>query len=288
MKKTIFLFLLLQIVIGSAQSQRFLYEYKIAPDSTRRDSVIVEMMRLDVLPKGSKYYSQNVYMRDSIMDSRMKKNELVKNADGGDMIISNEGTPHGVIEHKVYKTYPDFKINFINKIWPDFYNQTDDRKITWRILSDKQKIGKWDCQKAETNFAGRKWIAWFTSSIPIQDGPYKFRGLPGLIVKVTNQNETISFELKGVQSIVKQNLDDDFEKQLNPIPVTYQQYVKLYKNYLKDPIAGLRKAYSDKVFEMYDASGNLMPQEKVLKDYDTRAREQLKKNNNTLEPDLLK
>lgn len=288
MKKLSFLFLLfIQLIFVNAQSQRFLYEYKIATDSTNRDSVIVEMMRLDVLPKGSKYYSQNVYMRDSIMDSRLKKHEFVKNADG-DMMISNEGTPNGVIEHKVYKTYPDFKINFINKIWPDFYNQTDDRKITWKILSDKQKIGKWDCQKAETYFAGRKWTAWFTSSIPLQDGPYKFRGLPGLIVKATNLNETISFELKAVQNIVKQDLDDDFEKQFNPTPVTYQQYVKLYKNYLKDPIAGVRKAYTDKILQMYDESGNLIPQAKALKDYEARTQKKLKKNNNTLEPDLLK
>ncbi|MFN3020734.1 hypothetical protein ACK1KB_07065 [Chryseobacterium sp. TY3] len=68
-------------------------------------------------------------MRDSIMDARTKKHGFVKNA-AGDMMISNDGTPKAVIEHKVYKTYPDFKINFINKIWLDFYNQTDDRKMT--------------------------------------------------------------------------------------------------------------------------------------------------------------
>ncbi|MGL6037807.1 hypothetical protein [Soonwooa sp.] len=79
--------------------------------------------------KGLKYYSQNAYLRDSIMDARTKKHGFVKNA-AGDMMISNDGTPKAVIEHKVYKTYPDFKINFINKIWLDFYNQTDDRKMT--------------------------------------------------------------------------------------------------------------------------------------------------------------
>ena len=99
-----------------------------------------------------------------------------------------------------------------------------------------------------------------------------------MIVKATNLNETISFELKGVQNIIKQDLDDDFEK----------QFVKLYKNYLKDPIAGVRKAYTDKVLQMYDESGNLIPQEKALKDYEARTQKKLKKNNNTLEPDLLK
>lgn len=62
------------------------------------------------------------------------------------------------------------------------------------------KIGEFNTQKAETNFAGRKWIAWFTSDIPFQDGPYKFHGLPGLIVKIESADKTHSMELKGVKN----------------------------------------------------------------------------------------
>ncbi|MFW2135930.1 GLPGLI family protein [Chryseobacterium sp. TY4] len=84
-------------------------------------------------------------------------------------------------------------------------------------------MGKWDCQKARTDVAGRKWTACFTSSIPLQDGPYKFRGLPGVIVKITKHNESIAFELKAIQNISKRDLDDDFAKQFNATPMTYQQ-----------------------------------------------------------------
>jgi GLPGLI family protein len=52
----------------------------------------------------------------------------------------------------------------------DAFRVAEERKMTWKILPDKQKIGNWETQKATTEFAGRKWTAWFCSDIPIQDG----------------------------------------------------------------------------------------------------------------------
>lgn len=72
------------------------------------------------------------------------------------------------------------------------------RKIQWKILPEKQKIGEFEAQKAVTEFAGRKWTAWFTEELPFQDGPYKFRGLPGLIVKLEDATQSHVFELKAV------------------------------------------------------------------------------------------
>lgn len=48
-------------------------------------------------------------------------------------------------------------------------------------------------------FAGREWTAWFTSEISIPDGPYKFYGLPGLILKISDKTNTHSFEMISVQ-----------------------------------------------------------------------------------------
>lgn len=265
-----------------AQNQRFFYEYKFASDSTRKDSTITELMRLDILPKGSKYYSHNGYIADSIMDVKFKKQK------GSNDIITMDGTPKYVVKHKVYKTYPDFKVNMMTEILPDTYDQSDDRPMKWKILNDKQKIGEWDCQKATTYFAGRQWTAWFTTSIPLQDGPYKFRGLPGLIVKVNNQNETLVFELKGAQKNDKIKFNDDFELSAKATPVSYQQYFKIYKNYLKDPVAGIRKMYKEGTFYMTDNTGNVIPQQQVIKSYEDRTKEAMKKNNNPIELDLLK
>jgi GLPGLI family protein len=63
----------------------------------------------------------------------------------------------------------------------------------WKILDEWAKIGNYNCQKATIDYAGRTWIAWFDRSIPINAGPYKFKNLPGLIIKLEDQNGDYMF-----------------------------------------------------------------------------------------------
>ena len=81
-------------------------------------------------------------------------------------------------------------------------NLTDIQLINlkWNILADFTSILGYDVQKATTEFGGRKWIAWFAKEIPIQSGPYKFFGLPGLILKIEDIHKNHIFELKGIRA----------------------------------------------------------------------------------------
>lgn len=57
-------------------------------------------------------------------------------------------------------------------------------EITWEIGEDSTRnILGHDCIMALSDYHGRRWTAWFTPEIPIQDGPWKLRGLPGLILQ---------------------------------------------------------------------------------------------------------
>ncbi|ROI13862.1 MULTISPECIES: GLPGLI family protein [Epilithonimonas] len=67
--------------------------------------------------------------------------------------------------------------------------------MDWKILPETKKISNYSCKKAICNFRGRNYTAWFTEEIPFQDGPYKFNGLPGLIVKIYDEKNYFSFEL---------------------------------------------------------------------------------------------
>ena len=60
-------------------------------------------------------------------------------------------------------------------------------KFAWELLPETDSVGGYLCQKAETEFKGRVYEAWFCPEIPIDAGPYKFRGLPGLILKVEDK-----------------------------------------------------------------------------------------------------
>ncbi|MDE6768973.1 MAG: GLPGLI family protein [Muribaculaceae bacterium] len=57
--------------------------------------------------------------------------------------------------------------------------------IDWSFIPDTTRnvIG-YECQLAECDFAGRHYSAWFTPELPLPYGPYKFGGLPGLILEM--------------------------------------------------------------------------------------------------------
>lgn len=56
--------------------------------------------------------------------------------------------------------------------------------MSWEIQGDSIKeILGYECIMAETDYHGRKWKAWFTTDIPISDGPWKLHGLPGIILE---------------------------------------------------------------------------------------------------------
>ncbi|WP_390454495.1 GLPGLI family protein, partial [Chryseobacterium sp. Alg-005] len=179
MKKIVFLFLLVS-VFAHAQVNRFFYEYKYIPDSNDRTEVKKDMMLLDIDKNGSTYYSHDKFVADSTAKADLEK-QLKGNP--GNISINRRESP-GQVSYKVTKQYPDFKTYLFRNISTDQYKITEDKKPEWKILPDKQKIGEYNAQKAITSFGGREWTAWFSTDIPFQDGPYKFYGLPGLIVKI--------------------------------------------------------------------------------------------------------
>lgn len=67
--------------------------------------------------------------------------------------------------------------------------------------STKNILG-YECFHATTDYHGRVWDVWFTPEIPIQDGPWKFRGLPGLILEATTDNG-IGFFADGIEHTTK-------------------------------------------------------------------------------------
>lgn len=80
--------------------------------------------------------------------------------------------------------------------------QSKDR-FNWEITKEEKNEKGYQLQKAVTNFGGRKWTAWFTQNIPIPEGPYKFSGLPGLIVEIYDSQNHYHYELTKVTKLSK-------------------------------------------------------------------------------------
>jgi GLPGLI family protein len=72
--------------------------------------------------------------------------------------------------------------------------------FNWELSQDTATIGGYLSQKACCDYGGRSWIAWFSTEIPFNDGPYKFNGLAGLIVKIYDSRKHYVFELTGIEA----------------------------------------------------------------------------------------
>ena len=278
MKFRVLLILLIISFNLKSQNQRFLYEYKSIPDSLHRDNIESELMALDVSEKFSKFYSYNNYKYDSISKSNIDKeisdyNLKIKKSKNSYIII---------------KDYPDFTISLISRIGQTKYNVKDERTLKWNILSENDVLGNFKIQKAETKFAGRKWMAWFTTEIPIQEGPYKFRGLPGLILKISDNTNSHSFVLVGIQKLnnINSKTDNfvfDFGTNQN---ISQEKYKQILDEFRKDPNKAIRQTLSD-MSEIND-NGKMVNKNDYLREREKRIKEEMKKSNNPLELDLLK
>ncbi|EJL71844.1 GLPGLI family protein [Chryseobacterium populi] len=301
MKNNILLFLFFSI-FTNAQINRFFYEYKFIPDSNDKADVKKEMMLLDIDKNGSSYYSRDKFVADSTSQADLEKQ--IKGGSGN--ININRSERPGQVSYKVTKQYPDFKTYLFTRVSTDQYKVKEDAKPEWKILSDKQKIGEYNAQKATTSFGGREWTAWFTTDIPFQDGPYKFYGLPGLIVKIEDSTGSHIMTLVGNKTIQSPAAA---EKQIEmpqnvrvlgmggkEIEVTKDQYKKVWKAYVNDPSKNMREmmmrnsgdSNTKVAFKVRTSDGKeISDPNQVFREMEKRTKESLKKNNNPIEPDLV-
>lgn len=300
MRNSILLFLLLS-VFTNAQVNRFFYDYKFIPDSNNKEDVKTEMMYLDIDKNGSSYYSRAKFVSDSTSKADIEKQ--IKSFSGN--ISVNRSNNQGQVSFKVTKNYPDFNTYLFRSIATDQYKIKEDQKPEWKILQDKQKIGEYNTQKATTNFGGREWIAWFSTDIPFQDGPYKFYGLPGLIVKIEDTTGSHIMTLVGNKKVAAITADEK-EAELpqnmriygmggKEIEISEDQFRKAWKSYVNDPAKNMREMMmrntdTSKVsFKVKTSDGKeISDPSQVFREMEKRTKETLAKNNNPIEPDLVK
>ncbi|GHU72365.1 hypothetical protein FACS189413_15350 [Bacteroidia bacterium] len=133
---------------------------------------------------------------------------------------------------------------------PDYQYSEEIPDISWEIYEDTLSIISYLCQKATCSFRGRNYTAWFCPDIPINNGPWKFGGLPGLILKIYDEQNDYVFECI------------DIKQYQNGFPITKYDY----NSYGKITRTKLLKLWGD-IFDHYDQlagvvrlSGNYTPE----------------------------
>ena len=220
------LFLLLASFF-SAQSYRFVYEYKMKPDAAKKDSVVTDYMNLDTDGKKSYFSNAVKYERDSAYKVDKSYPALLK----GKHYDRN-------LNYIIEKDYAKKTINFYDKFKNADLVITENETPKWSIENEFKKINNMNCQKATADYKGRKWEAWFSKDFPVNDGPYKFSGLPGLVVMVKDSENNHAFDLIQIKKISVLNT---FVPKKNK-SITNEEYRKYIKNYTfssAEDIAGM-------------------------------------------------
>ena len=272
------------------QNQRFIYEYKYIPDSTNSQETKSEIMLLDITPKFSKFYSAETFKSDSISKSIVDK-QISATGAVDDTPKPSSGNKSS-IKYTIIKDYSKNNLFFINRIGRYKYNVKDNRTIKWIILPEKDVVNTYIVQKATAEFGGRKWEAWFTSDLPFQDGPYKFKGLPGIILKIEDSTKSHSFTFVGLKNLTENELKNispngnfvfDFGENLD---LDFNRYKKLYLESRSNPIKSLQQTLKD--LDEVNVNGVMVDKNKYLREREIKLRETIKKDNNIIEIDMIK
>jgi GLPGLI family protein len=157
------------------------------------------------------------------MNDQNKKDEF-ENEEGFNIEINGNDK----IGKRVYKNLADKKI-----IFRDVYSKDGNLKpcivsenlpnFIWVLGVKEKKIGTYICKSAELNFRGRDYIAWYTPKIPTSHGPWKFYGLPGMILEIKSKDGNISFTLNKIEeSYFKES---EIKKPNDGDKITFDEYV---------------------------------------------------------------
>lgn len=198
-------------------------------DSTENGLEKLNMI-LDIGSKEVKFYGQNLAITDSL------NKKFGMNSDYTDM--SGQ-----VIKRRINSFDNE---NYIN-IKQGYYSFKTMDKINWTISDEIKKSENYILQKASTRFGGRSWTAWFCKDIPFNEGPFKFRGLPGLIFELSDAGKNFIYTLVRSQVLPDSYSTENFVESNfgnKAVPINEKQKHKLMIEFYNDPFAFERNTFS--------------------------------------------
>ncbi len=181
-----------QEVLDNTAFYRAEYIFLYKKDSLKT-AFLKDIFYLDICKSGHSYfYSRANQYRDSIETVLMSDG-----INGRDLVIKTKQLPKG-LQWYLDKRFVNGAYDYTNKLI-GFKRYTSPLELPqWEIVGDTITINGFLCKEAHAMIGGRKWIAWYTENIDINDGPWLLWGLPGLIIHAKDSNNYFKFSCTSV------------------------------------------------------------------------------------------
>ena len=171
---------------------RYSFQLDTLSNATYNDRYILEVGR-----SVSRFYSEYGEIRDSMMHRFAQAN---RGRDGGVNVNSWMGEFDLACYEDVFMNHPEKgQLTVTAKIAnSEFYYEEPLPVHDWAIAFETADILGYTCLKAKTHFRGREWTAWYAPELPVNAGPWKFNGLPGAILKLSDSDQRFDYEAIGI------------------------------------------------------------------------------------------
>lgn len=209
MRQTItILFMCFAAIAAMAQNKADIIVSYDSSYPTKHGKIKTGKMSLLASPTEAKYFNDLSLWVDSLKstpEGKAQYMEIIKkacmtvNPDGSVSFDMRKG-PTKPTDSYVFTDLAKDCLTHYNKFGEDFGYYTEPlSEMEWTILEDSTEIVLgYECIMAESDYHGRHWKAWFTPELPMPFGPWKFHGLPGLILKA-EANGGFSFVATGLE-----------------------------------------------------------------------------------------
>ena len=98
-------------------------------------------------------------------------------------------------DSEIWQNLPAEAMTVVMEVSPNrMAYQEDLGSMTWNLEEGNKVISGYTCNKATTTYGGRDWTVWYAPEIPSTAGPWKFNGLPGLILAAGDSESLHEFE----------------------------------------------------------------------------------------------
>ncbi len=187
------------------------YTLKHIMDTTQPENPLISKMVLQLGKNMSNYTRDNtpVAGRDSVRNVVVSDVARSVSVSGGNisvvggMPLQGGPSPFATLGN-YYKDMNTSKMAYMQFAGGKVFSIEENTPvINWTITQDAKEIQGLQCQKAIGDFKGRTYEAWFCSSLPYSNGPWKLGGLPGLIIEASDTKKEVVFQFVGYENITK-------------------------------------------------------------------------------------
>ncbi|MCX8533403.1 GLPGLI family protein [Chryseobacterium luquanense] len=196
-------------------------------DSANTHTLKKELAYLRIGKNSSIFRSDFKEKADSITFAEIDKSN--KNPVNGIAIMRTENWASAKYIPEVIKR--NGEIIIFDKILNVTYNYPAVEKVQWSFLNETKKIREYTCKKAVGKYHNKSITVWYTEEIPISEGPYTFKNLPGLVLEAYDSKDYFHFTLESLKRVVKPIVPLD-----RAVKTDYERFSKKRAQVFNDPI----------------------------------------------------